>query len=265
MRKRLQEGVFHVYNISNYRTTIFLKPEDNIRFLECINNSAITHNTKILEFCLMPNHFHLQVESSSLSEFMRRALMDFSRYYNKSYQIHGKQFTKPFESAPKRNLNFIVENCFYILNNPVVAGICSKPNQYDWNSFHFHHNGKTELSKYIFVDTSALDMCYKDEHSLMSAIADYKVPVVDHRFSRDSTNPRITNPELISIIGKILDGRSIYDLDKTSIKKLILFLNQYTNATFKQIAMNVHEEYSFVRKVCGTDFSKYQISKDMTF
>ena len=94
-------------------------------------------------------------------------------------------------------------------------------------------------------------MCYKDEHSLMSAISDYKVPVVDHRFSRDSTNPRITNPELISIIGKILDGRSIYDLDKTGIKKLVLFLNQYTNATFKQIAMNVHEEYSFVRKVCG--------------
>lgn len=258
MRRRVQEGIFHVYNISNYRTTIFLKPEDNIRFLECINNSAIKHNTKILEFCLMPNHFHLQVESSCLSEFMRRALMDFSRIYNKSYQIHGKQFTKPFESAPKRNLNSIIENCFYILNNPVVAGICPKPNQYEWNSFHFHHNGETDLAKYISVDTSELDSYYKDKNSLLSAIANYRMPVVDHRYSRDSTNPRITDPELITIIRKILDGRSIYDLDKEDIKKVILYLNQYTNATFKQIAMNVHEEYSFVRKVCGTDFSNHQ-------
>ncbi len=265
MRKRLQEGVFHVYNISNYRTTIFLKPEDYIRFLECINNSAIKHGTKIMEFCLMPNHFHLQVESYCLSEFMRRALMDFSRYYNKSYQIHGKQFTKPFESAPKRNLNFIIENCFYILNNPVVAGICSKPNQYEWNSFHFHHKGETDLSKYILLDTSALDVCYKDENSLLTAIVNYKMPVVDHCYSRDSTNPRITDPELITIIRKILNGSSIYNLDKEGIKKVILYLNQYTNATFKQIAMNVHEEYSFVRKVCGTEFSKYQIFRDMTF
>jgi len=66
--------VYHVWNRSNERLSIFEKDQDYAAFERILEEIRERMSTRILGYCLMPNHWHLVLwpsEDGELSTFMR--------------------------------------------------------------------------------------------------------------------------------------------------------------------------------------------------
>ncbi len=61
--KRIAPGglVYHVLNRANARMTIFDKPEDFDAFERVLEEAVERTETRLLSYCVMPNHWHLVV------------------------------------------------------------------------------------------------------------------------------------------------------------------------------------------------------------
>ena len=69
------EGLcYHVINRGNSRGEVFHKPEDYASFCRLLQEAADRVRTRVLAYCLMPNHFHLALwprHDGDLSRFMQ--------------------------------------------------------------------------------------------------------------------------------------------------------------------------------------------------
>jgi putative transposase len=57
--------IYHVFNRGNNSQTIFFNRENYLFFLDKIRKHILPH-ANILAWCLMPNHFHLMIESNQI-------------------------------------------------------------------------------------------------------------------------------------------------------------------------------------------------------
>jgi REP element-mobilizing transposase RayT len=72
LRIQFAGAIYHVAVRGNARQVIFMDDRDRERFLESLAGAVKTYTVRLYLFCLMPNHFHLLVETplGNLSDFM---------------------------------------------------------------------------------------------------------------------------------------------------------------------------------------------------
>ncbi|TSC92255.1 MAG: hypothetical protein CEN92_51 [Candidatus Berkelbacteria bacterium Licking1014_96] len=93
---------------------------------------------KIIQYCLMPNHFHLfiqQLEDNGIDLFIRIALDSYSRYFNTKHERVGPVFQGKFKSVEVEDNDQCMHLSRYIHLNPCVANIANKPEDYEWSSY----------------------------------------------------------------------------------------------------------------------------------
>lgn len=76
----------------------------------------------ILSFCLMPNHYHLLLQSvakNGVSRFMKKLNMGYSRYFNIKHERTGTLFEGRFKSVPIENEAHFIYIPYYIHLNPL--------------------------------------------------------------------------------------------------------------------------------------------------
>ncbi|MFM8640914.1 MAG: transposase [Planctomycetota bacterium] len=91
-------------------------------------------------FVLMDNHFHLSArppDEGALGFMMGRVTADFSRWFNAGLRDVGPNWQGPFYAAPMDELHAVM-SLRYIERNPVEAGLCTLPWEYQWSSAAFH-------------------------------------------------------------------------------------------------------------------------------
>ena len=73
---------------------IFLTDKDRMVFLDGLANSCETYGIKLIIYVLMPNHFHLLVQTpqANLSEFMRHFLVTYTMRFNRRNGRTGHVF-----------------------------------------------------------------------------------------------------------------------------------------------------------------------------
>ncbi|MFH1855789.1 MAG: transposase [Candidatus Omnitrophota bacterium] len=104
-RKIITGHVYHVFSKSIANFKIFNNEADYSRIVED-KEKAI----EIIAYCLMPTHLHLmlkQLKDNAISDFMRKLLNSYSRYFNVKYKRKGTLRVIPsvrFGSAQKRFL-----------------------------------------------------------------------------------------------------------------------------------------------------------------
>lgn len=246
-KSREQSGNFHVYIRGNSRFTVFYTEEDFIGFLQRCNAVAKKYDTKIVAFILLDNHVHLQVITNALTAFVRSLLISFTQWHNKRKGFSGKLFSTPFSSSQIYSKALIAENILYIFSNPIIAGICQHPWEYEWSSYHFHDmKRKNPLEKYIEIDTATVNVAFPCKRALDNAIYSF---LPDIRKNRNSFWPITPDNQVIKHMNTILDGKNLSDLSRDELNTLIVRLRKETNATYRQIASFMHESYMEVRKV----------------
>jgi len=135
-KRRIEKiGFYHILNRGVEKRNIYLEDEDYLKFLEIIDDSALTYDFSIYSFCLMSNHYHLliQTKQENLSLLMRQINSRYSIYFNNKYKRVGPLFQGRFKSWFVYDSIYLKALIKYIEFNPLKANIADKVGLYKWS------------------------------------------------------------------------------------------------------------------------------------
>lgn len=144
-RVLLLDQYYHIGSRGNRREPLFLSGEDYSKFLQLITEIHEEYPINIASYCIMTNHYHLQISSSvvSLSKVMHLLNKRYAHYFNKKYDQTGHVFEKRFFSKPILGAASMAKVSHYIHFNPVTACIVPQPQQYQWSSYSSYYYAYT--------------------------------------------------------------------------------------------------------------------------
>jgi putative transposase len=132
-------GLYHVMSRGNYQQTIFPTDDHYAKYLELVDRVALRRRWIILDWCLMPNHYHLLVRltENGLSDGMRELNGCYSRWSNSQSGRTGTGH------LVKNRPNFVDvmreghlwELLSYIPLNPVRGNLCEAPADWRWSGY----------------------------------------------------------------------------------------------------------------------------------
>lgn len=127
---------YHVYCRGIEKKDIFLDDMDHDRFVQSLwvfNNKKRTRfNLEVnqdreilidlINFCLMPNHFHLLIraeESINMSKYMQKLMIAYTMYFKKKYKKDGRVFESKYRQKHIETDRYLRHISDYIHNNPL--------------------------------------------------------------------------------------------------------------------------------------------------
>jgi REP element-mobilizing transposase RayT len=112
---------YHVMNRGNRREDIFITDSDRKIFVDGLADSCETYDVRIIGYVLMPNHFHLLVQTpqANLSEFMRHFLVTYTVRFNRRNDRTGHVFQGRFKSLLVEEDEYLLPLSRYIHLNPI--------------------------------------------------------------------------------------------------------------------------------------------------
>jgi REP element-mobilizing transposase RayT len=131
-------GAFHhVFNRGISKKSICFSDYHKMFFLDLIELTCEKYPIEVHAYCLMSNHYHLLIKSVEpcLSDAMRFFGSRFSIQINKDLNADGALFRSRFKSILVESERYLLQLSRYIHMNPVEAGYCELPEEYEWSSF----------------------------------------------------------------------------------------------------------------------------------
>lgn len=131
-----ENAFYHVFNRGINKQEIFLSENDYYFFLNKLKKLKNKYDYSIYAFCLMPNHFHISIQTRkvSISKIMSSLITSFSMYFNRTYNHLGPVFQNRFKSILIENNSYFRGLSQYIYLNPIRAGIVKDPIEYKFSS-----------------------------------------------------------------------------------------------------------------------------------
>ena len=136
-RKISNSGLYHVVMRGINRQTIFEDAEDYEKFLSLLLWYKEKCKYRIHAWCLMDNHVHLLIEvlGDPISIVFKKIGTNYATYFNTKYQRVGHLFQDRFGSEVVEDDSYFLSAIRYIHMNPVKAGICKEPDEYEFSSY----------------------------------------------------------------------------------------------------------------------------------
>lgn len=133
-------AIHHVINRGARRQDVFTDPGVYLMFLEVLALTAHRYELGILAYALMPNHWHLLVESrhGNLSEAMQFLKAEFARRLNARHDWDGPIWSGRFFNKVIEGTDYLQYLFFYLARNPVKARLCPNFEDADWTSHRYH-------------------------------------------------------------------------------------------------------------------------------
>ena len=158
-------AIYHVMNRGNRKESIFRDNEDYLLFLQKVKEVKSIYPCKIHALCLMPNHFHLELETEDVEpgKIMSKLLSTYATSFNKKYSLSGHLFGGRYKACLIKDDAYFLEVSRYIHLNPVKALMVKSPLDYKYSSYPlFVANGEKQRQSQIdkclkaIVDTSGI-------------------------------------------------------------------------------------------------------------
>ncbi len=136
LRIQYPGAVYHVMNRGNAHQNIFGHDDFYHLFLRCLAETIAMWRLKLHAFGLMPNHYHLLVETpiGNLSRAMRHLNHVYTQRFNQLSNRDGHLFRGRYKSILIEEDAYLVELMRYMHLNPVRAGLAALPEKYKWTS-----------------------------------------------------------------------------------------------------------------------------------
>lgn len=128
---------YHIFNRGFDRKNIFTDEADYLRFLGKLAESRKKFDWIIYSYCLLPNHYHLQVQSGndSISTIIHWLQTSHAVYFNRNHKHFSPVFTGRFKSIIIQKELYHLYLSKYIHLNPVKAGLVQNPQDYPYSSY----------------------------------------------------------------------------------------------------------------------------------
>jgi len=130
-----------MFNIGRYvknflRFKTFNIPENTI------GNIAKNKSVELVEFILMPNHFHLlvrEVKEGGISLYLQRVEIAYTKYFNTKYRKSGYLFQGPYQSVHIESNEQLLHLSAYIHKNiGEFKKWKDKEYSYRWSSYQYY-------------------------------------------------------------------------------------------------------------------------------
>jgi len=131
--------VFHVMNRSAKQLTLFEAADDYELFLQVLVEAEGVCPIRLLEYCVMPNHWHLLVwpeRDDELSRYMRWITGVHGQRWRRAVGLPGKGavYQGRYRWVAVQDGDHYDVARRYIQQNPVRAGLVEEPEQWAWSS-----------------------------------------------------------------------------------------------------------------------------------
>jgi len=145
LRIEYPDAWYHVMNRGRRAETIFSDKEDFQMFIEVLKEASALWNLRISAYCLMPNHYHLLVQTpdANIARCMRHINGIYTQRYNRRHGCDGPLLRGRYKSILVSADSYLLQLVRYIHRNPVKAKIVPSLNEYQWSS----HRGYLSISK----------------------------------------------------------------------------------------------------------------------
>jgi len=158
LRLEFPGAIYHVLNRGDRREDIFRDDQDRTRFLETLAEACEKTGWQVHAFCLLPNHFHLVVETPqpNLVAGMRWFLSTYTNRFNHRHKVVGHLFSGRYKSLVVGGEGgYLRTVCEYVHLNPVRANLLppEEPLQnYVWSSFPEYLKAPSQRAAWLRVD-----------------------------------------------------------------------------------------------------------------
>lgn len=162
-RSYLKTSFFHILVQGINKSYIFDNRLDMKTYIKLMYKENLKCNIDIIAYCIMNNHAHLLLRAekiNDLSKYMQRINTQYGLYYNKKYNRVGYVFRDRYKSQGIYTEKQIYNCKSYIFNNPIKAGICKYPEEYEFSNYNLsnHEIKIEEMEEFNFIE----DDEYKD-------------------------------------------------------------------------------------------------------
>jgi REP element-mobilizing transposase RayT len=135
----------HVMNRARRGTDLYVDKVDYQQFIDLLQETAELFNVNVAAYCLMPNHYHLMVQTpdANLSCCMRHLNGIYTQKYNVSHECDGTLFRGRYKSILVDADSYVLQLVRYIHRNPLETGLVKRLDRYPWSS----HKGYLSKAK----------------------------------------------------------------------------------------------------------------------
>ncbi|MGF6953439.1 putative transposase [Neobacillus sp. B4I6] len=129
---------YHIVCRGNRRDPLFRNAVDFQAFPHILHQLHEKTPFEIASYCLMTNHYHLQILSPEIpfSKLMSLINKRYANYYNAKYRLTGHVYEKRYYDKVIEDKEGMLEVSRYIHLNPIDAKMVRQPEYYPWSSFY---------------------------------------------------------------------------------------------------------------------------------
>lgn len=140
LRARSHADLYHVNSSAVKPLRPFGYPGDRWAFVRSLGTAVERYRWRLFGYCVLETHFHL-VLRADLDAVSRGIQWLKSRHgwtFNSRNGRRGPVFAERFHAEPVNDDTHALESMAYVELNPVRAGACEHPSDWQWSSYRAH-------------------------------------------------------------------------------------------------------------------------------
>ena len=153
LRIKYPNAWYHLLNRGRRKELIFIDKKDYDRFIDLLKDTSEQWNLRIAAYCLMPNHYHLLVQTpdANISRCMRHIDGVYTQRFNRHHECDGSLFRGRYKSILVDADSYLLQLVRYIHYNPLKAGLTNRIDRYLWSS-HRGYLSKAQKWNWLYKD-----------------------------------------------------------------------------------------------------------------
>jgi putative transposase len=159
LRIQYAGAIYHVINRGDRREPIFKDDEDRQRFLVTLGEACAKTGWQVHALCLMPNHFHLVVETPqpNLVAGMKWFLGTYTSRFNRRHKQFGHLFSGRYKAlvVDGSGTGYLRTVCDYVHLNPARARLLTPEQplaEYRWSTWPEYLKSPGKRPEWLRVD-----------------------------------------------------------------------------------------------------------------
>jgi putative transposase len=136
LRIEYEGAWYHVMNRGRRYEKVFKDTSDYEMFVDLLKESIEMWDIKIAAYCLMPNHYHMLVQTplANVARAMRHINGVYTQRFNKRHGGDGQLFRGRYKSILVDGNSYLLQLVRYIHRNPLKARLVDSLSKYTWSS-----------------------------------------------------------------------------------------------------------------------------------